>query len=277
MVEWAPADLQYAREEGYVDVREIMNEKQCFVLDMDGTFYLGSRILEGSLDFISELTRRGKQFIFFTNNSSKNSRAYVDKLARMGCRVTESQVVTSGDVTACYLQRHYPDSSVYLVGTAVLKADFRQRGIKLVDQNPDIVVVAFDTGLTYDDLSQACRFIREGSLFLATHPDLNCPTEDGFIPDCGAVCACITASTQVTPKYLGKPNRETVDYLLDHLQCAPEELVLIGDRLYTEIAMGVMHGIDTVLVLSGETTLSDLKESKVQPACTVGSLVDMIR
>lgn len=113
--------------------------------------------------------------------------------------------MTSGDVTIRYLQTHYPDKTVYLVGTPPLVESFQEAGIHLVNEKPDIVVIGFDTTLTYEKLSNACTFIREGALFLATHLDINCPTETGFIPDCGSFCAAISLSTGKQPKYLGKP------------------------------------------------------------------------
>ncbi len=255
---------------------DILNSKDCFILDMDGTFYLGEDLIEGSLEFIEELRRLGKKFVFFTNNSSKTAESYVEKLGRMGCRVNEDSVITSGEVTASFLEQHHPGASVFLLGTPDLEAYMQERGIRLTGTDPDIVLAAFDTTLTYEKLSAACSFIRKGSLFLATHPDLNCPTEDGFIPDCGSICACITASTGAVPKYLGKPHAETVSYLEKMLGVPRDKMVLAGDRLYTEIAMGQNHGITTVLVLSGETGEKDLESSSVRPDIVVPRLINLL-
>ncbi len=253
-----------------------MKNKTCFILDMDGTFYLGEKLLEGALEAFNYLRSKGIRVVFFTNNSSKTSREYVEKLSRMGCRVTEDEVITSGEVTLGHLREHHPNKRVFLLGTPKLEAYLREEGINLVSHTPDIVLAAFDTTLVYDRLSDACRYIREGSLFLATHPDINCPVEGGFIPDCGSICACITASTGVEPKYLGKPHRETVEYLEKKLGTSREHMVLAGDRLYTEIAMGYHHGITTILVLSGETHRKDLEVSSVQPDIVLPSLRDVL-
>ena len=247
------------------DKPDRLNEKKLFVLDMDGTFYLGDRLIEGSLAFLEKLQAKGREFLFFTNNSSKSSTFYKMKLAEMGCFVEESAIVTSGDVTIKYLKEHYPGAGVYLVGTKLLEESFIKDGIRLTEGNPDIVVLSFDTTLTYAKIMKACTFIRNGALFLATHLDLNCPTEDGFIPDCGAMCAMVEASTGVKPRYLGKPFRETVDMIKLITGRKDEELAFVGDRLYTDIAAGVKNGITGILVLTGETELKDVEKSEVKP------------
>ncbi|MDN5277190.1 MAG: hypothetical protein PWR01_1155 [Clostridiales bacterium] len=258
------------------NIGEILKNKRYFILDMDGTFYLGDRLLDGSLDFLERVERAGKSYLFFTNNSSKNALVYQQKLAKMGCKVEQSRIVTSGMVTVEYLKNNYQNCSVFLLGTPMLYDDFKKRGVRLVEDKPDVVVVGFDTTITYDKLCRACKFIREGAPFIATHLDLNCPTEDGFIPDCGAICAFITASTGVKPKYLGKPFKETLEYLLKYLGCSKEDIVFIGDRLYTDIAIGFYHGVTSVLVLTGETKREDSGKSDVKPDLVVERLADLI-
>jgi len=249
-----------------------LKQKQLFVLDMDGTFYLGNKLIEGSLDFLDKLNKTGREFLFFTNNSSRTSAFYQKKLAGMGCYVEEKKIVTSGDVTIKYLNEKYPDSGVYLVGTELLRESFIKGGVRLVEENPDVVVMSFDTTLTYEKITQACTFIRNGARFLATHMDLNCPTEDGFIPDCGAMCAMIEASTGVKPKYLGKPFIETVDMIKLITGRNNDEIAFVGDRLYTDIATAVNNGITGILVLSGETSPEDVEKSAVKPDFIFDSL-----
>lgn len=257
--------------------KELLKGKRYFVLDMDGTFYLGDMLLEGSLEFLDALKRTGRDFLFFTNNSSKNPDVYMDKLNTMGCPISRDKLITSGMVTVHYLKKHYQDPKVYLLGTPMLEEQFIEEGINLVEDNPDLVVVGFDTTLTYDKLSKGCTFIRNGVPFIATHPDFNCPTEDGFIPDCGAMCAFITASTGVEPKYLGKPYTETLEYVLAHLNCSADEVVFVGDRLNTDIAIAVNHGVTGILVLSGATKLEDVDESEIKPDIIVDRLVDIVK
>ncbi|HZJ82889.1 MAG TPA: HAD-IIA family hydrolase, partial [Clostridia bacterium] len=249
--------------------KQILEGKKCFILDMDGTFYLGDRLLDGSLEFIDKLKTTGHDFLFFTNNSSMSPNVYVEKLDKMGCPVGKDKVVNSGMVTIHYLKKHYTDARVLLLGTPMLEEQFKDMEISLVEEDPDLVVVGFDTTITYEKLTRACTYIRKGVPFIATHPDFNCPTEEGFIPDCGAICAFITASTDVLPKYLGKPHRETLDFILDHLDQSADEIVFVGDRLYTDIAIGVNHGVTSVLVLSGEAQIEDIEKSKVKPDIVV--------
>lgn len=256
--------------------RRILKDKRYFVLDMDGTFYLGDKLLEGSLAFIDKLKSKGQDFLFFTNNSSQNPEVYINKLKRMGCPIDKNKLITSGTVTIHYLKKHYGNSRVYLLGTPMLTEQFINEGINLVEEKPELVVAGFDTTITYEKLYKACTFIRHGAKFLATHPDLNCPVEDGFLPDCGAICAFINASTGVLPKYLGKPYTETLEYILDHLNCTKNEVVFVGDRLNTDIAIGVNHGATSVLVLSGATKLEDVEKSKIQPDIIVDRLVDIV-
>jgi len=253
-----------------------LRTKKLFILDMDGTFYLGDRIIEGSLDFINKLKGTGREFLFFTNNASKTSEFYRNKLSGMGCEVESRNIITAGDVTIKYLQENYPRGGVFLVGTQLLEESFRESGIKLIQDSPDVVVVSFDLTLTYEKVSKACRFIRQGAIFLATHMDLNCPTEDGFIPDCGSICAMVTASTGVRPRYFGKPFKETLDMITSMTGYEKEEMVIVGDRLYTDISMGFNNGVTSVLVLSGETRPEDLESSEIKPDFVFSSLGAML-
>lgn len=257
--------------------KDMLKKKRYFILDMDGTFYLGDKLLDGSLEFINTLKGTGHDFLFFTNNSSKNPNVYVEKLNRMGCSVKEDKVVTSGMVTIHYLKKYYVAPRVFLLGTPMLEEQFINEGINLVEDNPDLVVAGFDTTITYDKLTKACNFIRQGVTFIATHPDFNCPTEDGFIPDCGAICAFITASTDVYPKYLGKPHIETLEFILDLLDCTADDIVFVGDRLYTDIAIAADHGVTSILVLTGETQVGDVEKSEVKPDIIVNRLVDIVK
>lgn len=255
----------------------ILKNKKYFILDMDGTFYLGDKLLDGSLEFIDAIGKAGHDFLFFTNNSSKNPSVYVDKLNKMECPIEEDKVVTSGMVTIHNIKKHYGNPRVFLLGTPMLEEQFIEEGVNLVEDNPDLVVAGFDTTITYDKLTHACNFIRGGATFIATHPDFNCPTEDGFIPDCGAICAFITASTGVSPKYLGKPYIETLEFILDHLNCTKDEVAFVGDRLYTDIAIGANHGVTSILVLSGETKIQDVEKSDIKPDIIVEKLVDTVK
>ena len=257
--------------------KDFLSGIDLFVLDMDGTFYLGDIILEGSLDFLKKVEETGKNFIFFTNNSSKSPVNYINKLANMNCHIERNQIMTSGDVTIEFLNRNRTGQTVYLVGTPALEESFREAGVPLVNDNPDVVVIGFDTTLTYEKLERACTFIRNGAEFLATHLDINCPTEDGFIPDCGAMCALISLSTGKEPKYLGKPFKETMEMVLARTEFAKEKVAFVGDRIYTDVATGVKNGAKGILVLSGETKLEDVEKSEVKPDAIFASIGEMAK
>lgn len=257
-------------------MKALLDKVKLFVLDMDSTFYLGDRRIDGALDFIHKVKETGRDFIFFTNNSSKNGSMYIEKLAAMDCPITKDRIMTSGDVTAAYLKSKYPGKKVYLVGTPALEAVFREEGICLTEEKPEVVVIGFDMTLTYEKLERACTYIREGAVFLATHKDINCPTETGFIPDCGAICAAITLSTGVLPRYLGKPCRETLDMVLQRTGYNKDEIAFVGDRIYTDVATGVNNGALGILVLSGETKRADIAASEVQPDGVFESLKEML-
>ena len=241
------------------DIKEIKNKK-LYIFDMDGTIYLGGRVFDFAIRFIDNLRKSGRRVLFFTNNASHSTDFYYKKLGLLGFSPKAGEIMTSGDVTIEFLKKHRGEKSVYLIGTPELTADFRSRGIKLVDKSADscdIVVSSFDTTLTYEKLNAACRFVRNGAEYLSTHPDFNCPVENGFIPDSGAIAAFITASTGKTPTYFGKPYKETIEMIEEVCGVDRGDMVIFGDRLYTDIALGKRHGVCSVLVLSGETLLSD--------------------
>jgi 4-nitrophenyl phosphatase len=247
-----------------------------FLLDMDGTFYLSDRLLEGALRFIDLLRAQKKEFLFLTNNSSKHRRQYAEKISRLGLPIPEEFVLTSGEATALYLKKKHPGARLFLVGTPSLEEEFRQHGFQLVEQEPDFLVLGFDTTLTYQKLWSLCDFVRTGLPYIATHPDFNCPTETGWMPDVGAMIAFVKAATGREPDLVvGKPNRLIVDAAAAKMRLPVDQLAMIGDRLYTDIALGQSSGIITVLVLSGETKIEDLKDSPFQPDYTFQNLAGL--
>lgn len=257
-------------------MKELEHQK-LYVLDMDGTIYLGSRLFPETIPFLERVRAHGKKYVFFTNNSSRSPETYVERLNRMGITAVREDIVTSGDVMIHFLRTHRPGKTVYLLGTPDLEESFQKAGIALVRENPDIVLVGFDTTLTYEKLERACHYIRRGAEFLCTHEDINCPTEYGFMPDAGAMCALIEASTQVKPRFTGKPHAQVLEVLEEWTGFAREEMIAVGDRLYTDVALGANNQIASVLVLSGETTREDLLKSSVQPTVVVSSIGELER
>ena len=249
----------------------------CFALDMDGTVYLGEHWIEGARDFLHAIERAGKKYVFLTNNSSKNPKAYIDKLGRMGLEIGREQIVTSGMAMIDHLKRNFPGKKVFLLGNELLREEFAEAGILLEEKSPEVVVVGFDTSLTYEKMCRVCDFVREGLPYLSTHPDFNCPTETGFIPDAGAIHAFIHASAFRYPDVvIGKPNGAIMDFLARQAGVRREETAMVGDRLYTDVAAGVNNGYTGILVLSGEAKREDVVGSDVIPHLIFSSVKEMI-
>jgi HAD superfamily hydrolase (TIGR01457 family) len=263
-----------------MNIEPLQNVK-CFLLDMDGTFNLGNQLIDGSLHFVQTLNQLGRDYLFLTNNSSQHRRQYAEKITRLGLPIADDKVFTSGEATAVYLQKKFQASSVYVVGTQALEEEFQQHGFQLNEDQPQLIVLGFDTTLTYQKLWKLCDFVRAGLPYIATHPDFNCPTETGFMPDIGAMIAFVRASTDREPDLIvGKPNRIIVDAVAQKLGLKIEDMAMVGDRLYTDIALGQTSGITTCLVLSGETHLEDLKDSPHQPTyCfeNLGAIADWLQ
>jgi 4-nitrophenyl phosphatase len=257
-------------------MNEPLAQVRCFLVDMDGTFFLGDRLLEGALDFVEALRGQGKDFLFLTNNSSKNRRQYAEKITRLGLPISDERVLTSGEATARFLAGRHPGARLYVVGTPALEEDFEDYGFRLGAESPQVAVLGFDTALTYAKLWKLCDLVRAGLPYVATHPDLNCPTGTGFMPDIGATIAFVHASTGRQPDVvIGKPNRLIVEAAAEKTGLPLAALAMIGDRLYTDIALGRTSGILTVLVLSGETRRADLAASPFQPNYTFEHLGDV--
>lgn len=253
-----------------------LKDVKLFLLDMDGTFYLGNRLIEGSLDFIRRVQETGRDFLFLTNNSSHNAAFYVEKLKKMGLEIDRSHVMTSGEATCEKIRELYPNKRAFVLGNEFLLEEFEEAGIEVVQDDPEIVVIGFDTTLDYRKMTAVCDFVRAGLPYIATHPDFNCPTETGFIPDIGAIMAFIEASTGRRPDLIvGKPNTGIVEAVLRRTGLKTQELAMVGDRLYTDIETGLRSGMLSILVMSGETTEEMLAESSTVPDLKFGRLSDM--
>lgn len=249
-----------------------------FLLDLDGTFYLGPNLYPWSLKFMEALKAKGKHHLFLTNNSSASREYYAEKITKMGCKTTPADVFSSTTATIQYLREHEPDATVFVLGTPLMEGELRAGGVTLVNDTPDIVLLGFDKTLTYEKVKQACFWIRAGKTYIATHPDINCPTEEGPIPDTGAMIEMIAASTGRRPDVIiGKPYPPIIEALFKQYPYKKEEVAMVGDRLYTDIQTGINAGIVSILVLSGETTseMYDAWENKADFVFNnIGEIVD---
>lgn len=254
-----------------------LQDVKCFLLDMDGTFYLGNNLIEGSLDFIDKVRATGRDFLFLTNNSSHNADFYVKRLHGMGLDVPREKILTSGEATADKLNQLYPGKRAFVLGNEYLIEEFSQMGVIVDQENPEIVVIGYDTTLDYKKMTRVCDLVRAGLPYIATHPDFNCPTETGFAPDIGAIMAFIEASAFRRPELIvGKPNTGIVEAALRRTGLKTGEMAMVGDRLYTDIETGLRSGMLSILVMSGETTEEMLAKSETVPDLKFGRLADMI-
>ena len=258
-------------------IREKLSRIKCFMLDMDGTFYLGANRLDGSLDFLEKLRETGRTNLFLTNNSSKSADVYRQKLARMGVAERYRNVLTSGQAAGSWCLREMPGKKAFLLGNDMLRAELEQMGVVIDNAQPDYVLIAYDTTLDYAKMTKVCDLVRAGLPYIATHPDFNCPTETGFAPDIGAIMAFIEASAGRRPDLiLGKPYKGIVEEALNVTGLQKSDLAMVGDRLYTDVATGVNFGMTSILVMSGETTEAMLAASDIRPTAVFGRLSDMI-
>ncbi|MDO9086770.1 MAG: HAD-IIA family hydrolase [Anaerolineaceae bacterium] len=246
---------------------------KAFVLDMDGTIFLGNRLLPGAKEFVEHLGLKQIPYLFLTNNSSKDRRLYAEKLNSLGMDVDESMIFTAGEATAVFIKQQFSHiQNIDLIGTPALEKEFESHGFKLTTLNPQAFVLGFDTTLTYEKLWRLCDGVRTGLPYFSTHADINCPLEEGVMPDIGAMIAFVEASTGRWPDHvIGKPNPPIVSALTQRLGLPTEDICMVGDRLYTDIALG-KAGLRTVLVLSGETKHYDLINSEYQPDLVVEHL-----
>ena len=253
-----------------------LQQVKCFLMDMDGTIYLGNRLLPGAQEWLSLLNERQVAFYFLTNNSSRSRVEYAEKFQRLGLDIPEEKIFTSGEATTIYLCKTFPGSSFYVVGTPPLIQEFERHGLTLTGSEADVAVLGFDTTLTYEKLWHLCDMVVAGKPYIATHPDINCPTETGFKPDIGSMIELVATSTGRRPDVIvGKPYAPIVDALADKTGFAVEEHCMIGDRLYTDIALG-QWGIATTLVLSGETKAEDLADLEFKPDLVVQGIAEMV-
>lgn len=246
---------------------------------MDGTIYLGNKLFPVTIPFLTAVKNSGRKFYFFTNNSSKNSRNYIEKLSKMNIEVTKEQMLISNHVMINWLQEKHKGQTAYVIGTKELIEELEENGIKTDKKTGDYVLLGFDTSLNYEKLVIGCDLVREGKAIYGLNPDFNCPTETGFIPDCGSMATLVKASTGVQCEFFGKPSRHTLEFLLKATNCREDELAIIGDRLYTDVATAKDSDVTGILVLSGETKKEDIEKSSIKPDFVfenIGEIIDLL-
>ena len=245
-----------------------LSQKRFFLLDMDGTIYLDESLFPGTLPFLDYVRETGGKYLFLTNNSSRSVETYLEKLARLGVPAEPGDFLTSTSALIEDLKHRPPYRLCYAFGTAAFRQQLTDGGINITDRlsdEVDCLLIGFDTELTFRKLEDACILLDRGVDFIATNPDWVCPTWYGSVPDCGSVCEMLYRATGRRPRVIGKPQPAMALLAMEKWGYPKEQTMLVGDRLYTDIACGVNAGIDTAFVLSGEGTLADLETSEVKP------------
>ncbi|NLG81134.1 MAG: HAD-IIA family hydrolase [Bacilli bacterium] len=256
-----------------------LKDKKLLLLDMDGTIYFENTLFPYALEFFDLLNNTGRDYVFLTNNSSKSCKVYLEKLNKLGIKANMDNMFTSSIATIYYLNNLKPGATLYVVGTKALKEEFTEAGFNVVediDNAIDFLVIGYDNELNYKKLVDAVHLLKRGVEYIATNPDLVYPAgKDLFYPDCGSICNMLEVATGRKPFYIGKPRKEMVELILEKKGYTKAETLVIGDRLYTDIACGLNAGVTTALVLSGETKKEDLLTSPYKPDFVFDSIKDI--
>ncbi len=253
-----------------------------FLFDMDGTLYLGDCLFGFTPSLLAAIKEAGGRYLFMTNNSSKSVKAYVEKLHRLGIEAAYDDFITSSQATARYLKTHHAGATLYVCGTRSLVEELESEGFTVTTDldKVDVIVMGFDTELTFQKLEDVCRLLLSRDLpYIATNPDYVCPTEFGSVPDCGSVCDMIYNATKKRPLFIGKPSPMMPQIAMEMTGFSKEETVVIGDRIYTDVKSGLNAGVTSILVMSGETTVDILNASDDKPHLVLdnaGELMGML-
>ena len=246
-----------------------LKEKKLWLLDMDGTIYLGEQIFPETLGFLAKIRENGGRYMMLTNNSSKSVDVYLKKVQRMGIEAGPEDFFTSVHATAQYLKAHHAKERIYAEGTRSFVEQLREAGLDVteeLDKTATVIVLGFDTEMTFERINRTSEMLTGFTgTYIATHPDLVCPTEYGMVPDLGSMLIGFKNATGLTPKVIGKPEPAMIEAAIEAAGCRKEDAVMVGDRVYTDIASGVNAGITTVGVLSGEATLEEMLAAEKKP------------
>lgn len=258
-----------------------LKNKKLFLFDMDGTIYCEDKLFDGTKQLLDVIKKENGHYVFITNNSSKSLNDYIKKLKKMGLEVNDDNFLTSVQASILHLKKHYYGARVYAQGTASFIKELKDGGLDVTekyDENADIILVGFDTEITADKMRATSKMltVKKDLPYYATNPDWVCPVDFGYIPDCGSMCFGYEKATGRTPIYIGKPQPAMINIAMEKFVSSKEETVVIGDRLYTDIASGYNAGVDTVLVLSGESTMKDYENSNIKSTFILNSIKDIL-
>lgn len=249
-----------------------------FIFDLDGTIYLGDRLIPHANEVVNRLKQEGKKVLFLTNKTIESREKYVEKLRGFQIDVTLEDILNPTVTLIQYLRVHHPDACLYVIGEKIIKDELARAGFRTArkPEETDIVIISWDRDFHYDHLNFAFQAVKRGAKMIATNPDRTCPMEDGELPDCAGMTAALEAvSGKKIDVQIGKPSVLTVQAAMNLLQFPPEQCIMIGDRLETDIRMGIEAGMKTALVLSGVTTEQDVLSSEWQPDYVLSSVASL--
>ena len=257
---------------------ETLKNKKLFLFDMDGTIYNDDNLFDGALDLFKQIKNNGGNYVFITNNSSKSVKDYIQKLSKMGIEVNYDNFFTSTQASIYYLNNNYPNEKVYCMGTKSFVQELKDSNINVTEEvsnDAKVVLIGYDTELNYDKLRKTCKMLSLNVDYIATNPDLVCPTEFGFVPDCGSIAQMIFNATKKNPIFIGKPEPTMIELAMEKFGVTKDETIVIGDRLYTDILSGLNAGVLSVCVLTGEATIDDINAGNIKPDLTINNINDI--
>lgn len=254
-----------------------MKDYKGYLIDLDGTMYKGSQVIEGAIEFIDYLNKEDKDYLFVTNNSSKTPEEVAKKLNEIGFHTSSEHVITTAMATAGYISEESPGATVYMVGGTGLRKSLNDAGLIVKDdEHVDYVVMGLDEEITYEKLTVACLAVRNGAKFISTNKDVSIPKERGFLPGNGSLTSVVSVSTGQTPIFIGKPETIIMEQALEKIGHAKEECIMIGDLYDTDILAGINSGIDTLHVHTGVTTFEEIQRKEVLPTYSIKNLLEII-
>ena len=256
----------------------MLENKKLFLFDIDGTIAVDNTLYDGTFELINYINSIGGKAIYITNNSTKSVADYVRKFAFWNIETDETNFITSSFAACIYLKEKYGEQKIFACATKSFVYEMKNFGLNVTEENDDdicCVIVGFDNELTYEKASLTCEILQTKNVdYVATNPDLCCPVSFGAVPDCGAICKMIECATNKTPYYIGKPNRKIVDMCINETGFSPDETIVVGDRLYTDIACGINAGVETAVVFTGEAKKDDLENTQYPPTYSFDAIND---
>lgn len=256
-----------------------LDGKKLFLFDMDGTIYLGDRLFDGVLELLDKIEKIGGRYVFITNNASRSVKDYVKKVRKMGIKATEENFFTSTQASALIFKEKFANDLIYLQATRSFVKELKKQGLNVTTkyaENAKAILVGYDTELTTKKMVTTCRMLGRDIPYYASNPDWVCPVSFGYVPDCGSMCQGYERATGKKPIFIGKPQPTMILEVMKKFGAKKEETLVVGDRVYTDIASGVNAGVDTVCVLSGEVTIQEVKEDTIKPTYTLDSVKDIL-